>query len=350
MANVNQLIETVVGQAIARPRAAKYILNDAAVTFAGLAADPRNTKIAQQLGAAAAQFATIANRPGSVSDFRDLLQETAQSYEEVGDIDNDMDLIARRAEIHDDRTRGLPRISITPKSVDEKTRLGDQATIKFNPSEQERAAGIKESNTLIQWQGYKEEAQTITIDYGLPQGLPIKNAIGSARFYGVVSYGSDGTIASVKHDIGNGTRLTVVGSYVGVRVAMAQPPIDLPGAVLSIGASMGFFAAPSTAPVMLTGYIDGLAATGPSASSELIQRPAHAALLLPMQSSLATGTATIKFIGIDANPTSPLYVVSWINSAQNIAIPLTNDVAFIQVVNTSGSHVNYFRLPFQLSL
>lgn len=343
---LNHYIADVIGAAEANPSARTAIFRQAAVTLGEGARDPRNSRLAAALQRTADEFAAASERPDSISDFRDQLQESAQAYHEVGDPADDMAEFARLPEIHEDRTPGLPRVSIAPKSVTHATRLGDQATLKWEPTASDLAAGIRQQNTIAFWQGFKEEAQAVTVDVAILALPTAANGQGGPRPYGLVSYGSDGAIANVKFDVGFGTRFTVVGSYVSVLVGLNPPRDDFKQGQVTIGASLGFFAAPSRAPVMYTEYL-GLTNVPPGNVSGLIPRPAHAMMLLPMQSNLIGGTATIEFLALDG--ILPQYQINWVNSAQNIAIPITDDIAWLRVTNT-GADSQQFRLPFQLAL
>ena len=344
MDTLQQYVADICGAADAQPERARAIYAQAAQHLNDKAKRSRDRALAQRLHTFAAQFQDASIRPAYVSDFVDMLAETAAAYHEVGSPYDDMGSVARRREIHEERSPGLPRISIAPKSVNESTALGNQAKLKWNPSSDERAAGIAQQNTIARWQGFKEEAQAVTVDIARLD-IPDK-AQGQAepRVYGEVSYGSDGNFTKVRFDVGHGTRFTVAGSYVEVFAGLNPPRIDFQEGVAYVGCSLGFFAAPSLAPVMLTEYIDQLAN---GATSAFYPRPAKAMVLLPMQSTIAAGTAVLRFYG--QNQSTPLYVVNFTNSAQNVPIPITNDVAWVTVQNTGGGAAD-FRLPWQLAL
>lgn len=350
MSRLHDYVADVIGTAIATPDRASTVFREAAQQLARRAAGATHAQDATALREASRMFMSAASRPDSISDFRDMLRETAESYQEVGEPQSDdMAVYARRREIHEERTPGLPRVSIAPKSVTEATRLGDVATLKWQPTKIDIENNIRQQNTIAFWQGHKEEAQSVTVDVGLLEMPTGVNGTGGPRPYGLVTYGSDGAKTDVKFDIAFGTRFTVVGSYVSVLAALNPPRADFPQGQVTVAASLGFFAAPSLAPVMYTEYIDGLSnnPVGNANLSALIQRPAKAMVLLPMQSSLALGTATIEFYALDG--ILPQYVVNWTNSAQNQPIPLSNDIAWLRVRNTGGGVAN-FRLPFQIAL
>lgn len=345
---LQRFIETVVGHAEADPARAPQVYGAAAEDLRSMARRQKNAQTAAKLQALAAEMTQRAQRPATVSDFGDLLSELAESYRQVGDPSDDQAPVARMSEIHDARTSGLPRVSIAPRSIREQTALGRQTTVKWQPTDEEGRAGIKQSQTLALWQGEKHEAQAITVDIGLVRPVLADSNPVSNRPYGLISYGSEGVIINVEVDIGLGMRATVVGSYVSVLVGMDaplqdNPSIDRVGVAMTIAASIGFFAAPSLAPVIRTRYIDGL---DTNATSDFIPRPNKSVLLLPPQSNIPGGTADYKFY--DVTQTQVLYSLTLTNGALGNPIPLTDDIVFVTVKNNSAK--GRFRLPFQLAL
>ena len=345
---IQDLTATFLGAAAAHPERAPQIYRRAAETFTGLASDRKNRAVARHLHEVAQEFAEAAQRPPTEEDFHDLLRETAQAYEEVGD--DPLDLLARRREIHEVRSP-TPRVSIAPASFTEDVTLGRAGIFTYAPSAAEIVNGIKQSDTLAFWQGQKAEAQAVTVDVGLiSQNFPLPTVTplptDNARPYGIVEYGSDGNRTSVKFDVGFGVRFTVVGNYVSVMVGMDPPMSGSPAAQLSIGASLGLFAAPSQAPVFLTGYVDDL---GVGASTGFIQRPQKAIQLGPIQTDATGGTTTLEFYHIGGGA-APLYRLEYPSGTLSASpIPLAGDVGFLKLINNTGGVANY-RLPFQLSL
>lgn len=347
--HVDQIAFGYVGQALQNPEAAGRIFQEAAQTLLGYASDPKNTRIVPSLLGWASKFHGASaisepGRPATIIDFLDILQERAEAYHQVGSPYDDMGLIAREREIHEERSPGLARVSIAPKSCHAGTRMGDQVTLKWAPTEADIAANIRQMSTLALWQGHKEESQAVTIDTAVLDQPQSANAANGPRPYVIVSFGSEGAKVDVKMDVGQ--RCTVVGSYVSVLASLNPPRADFQKGQVTVGASIGFFAAPSVAPVICTEYIDDLSDVAPFNVSAVIPRPVKAMYLQPMQSFTIGGTATIDFLAEDG--TIVQYAVPWINGAQNVPIPLTADIAFIRVTNTGGGP--RFRLPFQLGM
>ena len=349
--SVEDVIKTYLGAAAAHPERADRVYRDAARTLAGLAQDPLNRPFKSILEGAALEFAGASagwQAPPVVDDFRELLVDTAAAREALGGTREDLAVEAGRrvvAEAHE----AHPRVKITPPSLDWAC-LGRAGKYKFNPTDEERAAGIIGQGTLAFWQGSKDEAQAATVDVALlaapptPSGLP--SFLYSVRPFVSVEYGSDGGKAQVTYDLSLGRRITVVGNYVSVLVGMDPPAPGLLSAVISVEASIGMFAAPSVAPVVRTTYID--LSTG--STSALLPIPLKAAQLLPLVTSAVGGTSTVRFYGFgDVGATMPVGSVSY--PATSWPVPVPGDAFFFTVTNATGVVAgSRYRLPWQLSL
>ena len=348
---MDSLVRTLVGAArdASSPGTRQVVCQQAAATLAGLALDPRNARLTRSLNQAAMEFAAAARRseeapPPTVDDFEELLEETAEAYQQVGG--HAMDVIARRREIHEERKPGGPHVSITPESFNTDVPLGRYVVLKYRPTEEEKSVGIVESQTVAFWQGFKPEAQAATVDVAmtLPPSFTGTDAtdVREARPYGVVEYGSDGNKTSAKFDIGLGTRFTVVGNYVSVLVGM--DPVDTGSTPYTVGASIGVFAAPSVAPVTCTLYANSV----PNGGSVLLKRPARATQLLYVATSAMAGSTRLDFLG--ANGVGFVYtVVVPVGTLAMTPIPFANDVGAVLVTNNTGIAATY-RLPCQLAL
>jgi hypothetical protein len=347
MSAVHKIVNQYVGAAQANPDGRPEIYRQAAYRFMGLAQNPKNARQSHQLAQIGLEFANAATRPVTMDDFQDLLRETAQAYDEAGD--DPMDLISRRREIHDERTPLLPgQVLITPESFNRDATLGRSAVIKFNPTAEEVAIGILQSQNVAFWQGNKKEAQAMTVDISLGFLPPLPFDFGTGtdvRPFGEVEYGSDGNRTKVTFDVALGKRLTVVGNYIAVTVGMDPPFVGHPTTQITAGASIGAFAAPSQGPLVRTAYLDDF---DPGVSNP-IPIPLKAVALLPMQTSLILGgTATILFFNYGGSLISQVFYkqseTTWMQP-----VPITGDVAFIKVQNTGAGGGN-FRLPFQLAM
>ena len=175
------------------------------------------------------------------------------------------------------------------------------------------------------------------------------------RPYGIVEFGSDGNHTSVRFDIGAGKRFTVVGNYCSVLVGVNQPgPGKISGNV-TIGASIGAFAAPSPCPTVLTHYLDAYnyADDAPGlAAAPFIPIPLKAVQLLPIQSTLPVGTTMKIYFYPFGGGSAPSTVVTFQSSVViplPPVIPLIGDVSYIKIVHNAGAPFS-LRLPFQLSL
>jgi len=357
-ASAKKLADQFLAAARKSPGDRPEICRRAAYTFMGLAQDPKNVRSSGQLAQIGMHFATAAHRerPPVMDDFNDLLQETVVAYNEVGD--DQMDLISRRREIHDERTPSDPgRISIAPESFNRDATLGRSAVITSNPTPEQITQGITQSQNVAFWQGVKKEAQAMTVDtnFGFPPAsnpgvLELLLVSIFARTYADIEYGSDGNRTKVRCDIGLGNRATVVGNYIAVTVGMDPPPTGgfSTSAVVTCGASIGAFAAPSSAPVLRTVFIDELLVGGLAFS----QIPLKAVQLLPIQSNLPLGdTLIISFRSIKSATPIVRFFYTQASNISSQPIPIPDDIAFVHVESPlTNSGACQARLVFQLAL
>jgi len=352
-ASAKKLADQFLAAARKNPGNRPEICRRAAYTFMGLAQDPKNVRSQQQLVSIGLQFADAAHheRPPVMDDFNDLLQETMVAYNEVGD--DQMDLVARRREIHDERTPPTPGFtSIAPESFNRDATLGRSAVIKYAPSPFEITQGIQQSQNVAFWQGVKKEAQAMTVDVSLgflPSQQGVSEFLANNRPYAEVEFGSDGNRTKIVLDVALGKRLTVVGNYVAVTVGMDAPGAGSIATALTAGASIGTFAAPSQGPVIRTAYIDALLK---NANSPMIPIPLKAVALLPIQSQLALGETAVLTFSDYGGQTIHFAYFQQLNNSAAAPIPITGDIAFVQIHNnnTNVSAQANFRLPFQLAL
>lgn len=346
---LQQLVDEVVGAAEGNPEAAPEIYEDAANEFRSFARQKANARIAAALASRANEFEARAHharsqRPATVDDFVEQEREHAQAHAEVGHL-GDLEIKARRNEIHEAR-HGRKHVSITPESVTDKTPLGRTATVKFNPTNADVLNNIVSSSTVMQWQGVKTEAQTVTLDLtvnAFPAVDPTTPI--SCRPYAIITVGIDGNKTSFKVDVGLGVRLTLVANYVDVLVAMDAPFPGAAAGTMTIGASLGFFAAPSVAPVVLTSYIDQLGLGGSTLIAELL-RPAKAVAILPPQST--DPGVNIQLTFFDYGNTQ-LYSLTFAVGTIVSPIPLANDVGRVRVTYQGALPSVNIRIPWQLS-
>lgn len=377
MANAKEIVGRYLGAAQKHPNNRAEIFRDGAYAFIGMAQDPKNARASAKLAKIALGFANqaTAERPPTMNDFNDLLRETHDAFHEVGDNppndedaliggDDPMDLIARRSEIQAARTVVHPgQVSIAPETFDDKATLGRSALITFAPTNDQINQGIVNYQTVAFWQGKKKEAQAMTVDASLGvlppimasadgPGLSINN-----RPYVEVEFGSDGNRNKVQYDLGTGRRCTVVGNYIALALGMDPPygsdftpPAPYASQVITVGGSIGCFAATSSAPLIRTLYVDQLPRT---TSTQYLPIPLRASYLLPIQTSVqvgVTGTLTIYFLDAGGNALTQFHY------AQSPAVPqqftpVPGDAAYVQVENDLvGQAVVNVRLPFQLSL
>jgi len=334
------------------PQDAADIFERAAKTFANFAMDPRYAGRRGEYELFSREFAKAIPEPppsATVDDFEQLLASSSEAFNDTNapstSISRDIQEIGdTRTQESGDLTSRAPRVSVIPATVDSKTVLGRVGVFKYAPSADDMQQQILQSDTVAFWQGKKWESQAVTIDianFTIPPNPPTAQV--SARPYGIVTFGADGCFGQVKFDINYGARFTLVGNYVSVLVGMDPPRRGYMSASRRLGASLGFFAAPSTAPVTLTEYIDGLVAFG----TTFLTRPNRATAILPIQTSNPdTGILGLNFIEEGGGLITRLTIVG---ATQLTPIPLTPDVAIIEVINNGPEQVSV-RLPFQLAL
>jgi hypothetical protein len=362
-AAIKRIAHQFIDAANKNPVRAPEILRHAAATFAGLATDPKNVRAARRLTAigldfagAAAQAQEQAEQHATVNDFTQLLRDSQKAWDELGPDASfgtgaAMDAMAIQQGISQAQDPGMaPRVSIAPASFNKDTTLGRSATVAFAPTASQIQQGITESQTVAFWQGVKQEAQAMTIDFGtvLPPIIPFPSKTGpnpDARPYAQILYGSDGnTQNKAILDVNLGRRITVVGNYISVLVGMDPPFLDQ--AILTLGASIGAFAAPSQAPAIRTVYFDEL---GANTFSEPTPLPIRATQMLAPITSPDLGNFGVLFIRFTGLGGQIVGQWKWDYTTNTIPppTPIMGDYYGFQLSYTVKATI---RVPFQLSL
>jgi hypothetical protein len=371
-----RIADTFVGMASRAPnnQARAEILRRGAVTFAGLASDPKVmknqrakdflTRMGFEFAGAAADAQTQAfQQQPTTSDFTQLLRDTAEAWDQLGPeaaamTDASLNAAAIQPPVANANNPGInPGVSIAPASFGgANVTLGRSVTVTYNPTPDQIANGIQQSQTVAFWQGTRQESQAMSIDIGtVLQPVPPEHfGVGpDARLFATIQYGADGnTQNSATVDLGLGRRIIVVGNYISVIVGMDPPRTDIveTAGVVTVGASIGTFAAPSRAPVTRTIYVDGLTTATPSG---FLQIPVRAVRLYVPPISGAffgayTGTLRISFYNLSGHGISTwLYDYATGAGLQDIIVPCD---AFFFNISVSGSNADAIRFPFELSL
>lgn len=370
--HLQRVVQEIIGSAEADPLTAPQAYVQAAQNFRALAQQPQFRQMATLLGEKAQEFKIRAAQHLAVQeavkdDFEEQEQHFAEAYSKFGHHGNDMLVKAGRNEAAaapggqqtGAAASDVQRVCPIPISV-ESQRIGSTGQFKYQPTQADTINGIKESDTLLMWQDVKSVAQVLTVDVGLIKGevptFPPKLTNFSCRPYGIVEYGADGYHSVVKFDVGCGTRFTVAGNYCSVQVGMDPPDVAFPpwyptgSGIMSIGASLGFYAAPSQAPVTCTAYIDNLA----QQKQANVVRPAKAVAILPPIGARADGSGpvpiTLTFYGWGGEI---IGMLSFNIGDIVCPIPLSNDIAGLQIGNDDSGgkpQTSSFRLVFQLAL
>lgn len=356
---LNAMIQEVVAQAARNPVEAREVLARGSQRFRKLAADPRNARVAASLVQAAAMFdESVESLPvGTTTDFQHLLNAAAAAYDQEGG--DEMAALAARVNLLEDG-ESAQRVRNTPPSIDAEAVLGRVTSVKWNPTSEEERNYVRQSDTVIFWQGQKNESQALTVDIGFDMSVDSTVTPDAPAFvdpnvvprpYADIVYGSDGFKDSVRIDVGIGTRFTIPANYVSVLVGMQKPPAGKESGVMRIGGNLGFFGCTSVAPITRTIYLDDIPSVG-SGSKVYFERPKKSIVMLTPQCALSStslgGTAVIQIFDAAGNVLSR---ISFQNSS-NIAISpisLSNDARYFSLENTSDTSAN-FRISFQLAL
>lgn len=376
--SIQQEVTAALRQAQRHPAHRSQILGDTALGLAAKSASPAHHADAKVLRAFADRLARAALSsetlggsldeeglpgPATRDDFQETLADFDQAHAEYGD---DLDTLARADDLADERTFARsPRISLAPLAWGAGATLGRAGKFKYEPTPADIAQNVSQAGTLAYWQGEPHEAQAITVDLGVPAGqeppplltlpftaiLPPPIPDTSSRPRGIISYGSDGAVTRVPVDASFGARLTVVGNYVAVQIAMDPPEPGALSGIVAFSASLGAFASPSQAPPFYTVFIDGLVnntqTDGLSSRYSPIPRPSHATFLLAVLSDELVGSVLLKFYGQGAARILSQFVYPI--GALLQPLPLPADVQYIVLKNQTGN-VGSFRLVFQIAL
>ena len=368
-----KIADTFVGMAARAPnnRVRADILRRGAATFAGMASDPnlkseraRNflTHIGLEFAGASAQAA----QSPTTSDFTQLLRDTAQAWEELGPegaalTSAAMNAQALQAGIANANNPGINQgVSVAPASwAGANVTLGRSAMVVYNPSSAQIQQGILASQTVAFWQGARQEAQAMTIDFTMvaPPTNPAKPQRGGggpdqeSRPMAIVQYGVDGnTQYSVPVDVGQGRRITVPANYISVNVGCDPPFSGGEPVPITLGASIGMFQAASVSPPTRT--VTGEIPFG-GVESDFFAIPVRASRLLPpvvVTGSLPGGLSfQINWCRLSGQIIGTVSYDYTTLSAGTLAQPVVvpYDAFFFTVQGTVQTDA---RFPFELSL
>ena len=279
--------------------------------------------------------------------------------------------------------------------------LGGKAIIKYNPSNDEITAGIRQNVTLFTWQSPDGQPHFVTIEVGRVangiggpdnEGAPGQppataaaigaagggtwpagaDAAGNPLYYRPVAQillGTGGTMQDPFFiDINRGQRFTACVSYVAVTALMRSTPLSentglpvAPGLAvgnnktyvsgsMAVYATLGIGYAISVAPLLYTQYIDSNS-TDSVAGSQTYTRitPPRANLLLSAQAQLNGTTMKINF----DTPAEPgLQTPPFTNAEMGVfggGLPISGDGLLTLLNYTTGLPEN-FKLIYQISV
>jgi hypothetical protein len=349
--SLDELVAELRAQVQAQPDRAHAIVQEYRSIFLKLASDPANAQQVRDLRILASDMKDLVPPPVLVYEPDQIMQEVAETegpptgYHELAALEEQNALHASHRTSH--------HRNVNPRSF-LVCRLGDQATVKFNPSPEDMAQGIKASAPVGFYVGTKPEAMALTVDLSivgaptLTEANPPGGPKQSCRPYCDLQYGVDGfKTQGIRVDPGQ--RLTVVADFVSVAVGMRAPRAGDVSGVMSLGCMIGAFSGRTAAPVLYTEYIDGLQSPPGTPTTGTVPRPAKANLLLSPQMSDVSGTAATSLDFLDSAGDRIYGTPSFAPGAGNWPIALTADVFYVRV-NYLGASSSDYRLPFQLTL
>lgn len=364
--NLDHVIGQVAAQATNNPHLARNIYRQAAANLRLAATYPEHAHQAAAMHSVANDF----------SRYEATVTQVAEAYEargEFGQIRAKLDEIRSQSGAYNDMedlanldeamrpggsSGGAQPISIAPVDTMSRGVLGSAKQITYAPTQDQITAGIQQEQNVLQWQGNKFQTQAFTIDLdvtALPYPFNLTAPVNqdpalpvsvSSRPYAKILIGADGLQSQpVKVDLGLGLRLTGAGNFVSINVGMDPPAPGQNSALITCGARMGFFSAPSKQPVTLTNYIDAL----PAGEFQTIQRPVRAAEVGFLYGT-STAAINVQVDFLDSMLTT-LYSLSFSNAS---ALPLqsaflTNNCYWLRITNNGTQPVS-FLFPFFMNL
>ena len=229
---------------------------------------------------------------------------------------------------------------------------GGKGVIKFAPTEAETRSLIKQNVTLVDWQSADGEPHPVTVEVGriaiggggsFPQaqsgGVALSYRPRAQVIIGQPSVMSDPFFI----DINRGQRFTAAASYLAVTAEMLAPPAGGVSGSMSVLGGIGFGQAVTIAPVVITQYIDSLAALAVAAP---IVVPPRCNFLLPLRSSDQNNLMLVEFL--DTN-SAVIDVLQFSNGQMVAPAPLSADTYSVRVTNQGAVAASY-RLIFQVDV
>jgi len=273
---------------------------------------------------------------------------------------------------------------------------GGKAIIKYNPTQDEIANGIRSEATLFSWESPDGQPHFVTVEVGRvvggvggptqdgsPGQTPISNiggagggtfpagldAAGNPYYYRAsarILLGTPGTMQDAFFiDINRGQRFTACVSYVAVTAAMSSTPrseetgdVIIPNPLtgkafvsgsLVVYASLGVGFAPSLAPVLYTQYID-LNSTDAPAGTYTRFVPPRANRLISAQSTNGGAPLKVEFgsPGADGFITPP-FTNGEMGQFNGDGLSISGDGDLLELTSTSGVPAGY-KLVYQISV
>lgn len=225
-----------------------------------------------------------------------------------------------------------------------RTPLGGVASVNANTS------GRAQPITVAYWAGDEVETAPITCLFGAVN-TPAIHVSGnkSRRPFGIIKFGTFGTLLTAEVDIISGCQLVVPASMVTLQVCMEQIPSG--GAVteaMNLTAMLSVNPVIRGNPVTKTSYIDGLG----NGLTQIVTIPNFAQTFTVQRISSAGATSAMTVSVLDPDQ-RVLYAQTFAANAlmtPNTALPLSGDAQYVKVLNSDGANAIDAEVIFSLGL
>ncbi len=288
------------------------------------------------------------------SDFTELIRNKQRAHEEAGG-DELAALIIHRDHVG----KQLPPDSPAPPSAT-KGLLGSSALVSnaqgsvglpqvFGGVSTNPAVGSSNQVVLAEvarWNADNDfETRPVTITFQNITATPISSKAAitplGLRPFGLVQFGTSSASSPLYVDIGRGCQFTVGASAVSVAVGV-DPVASTIINQMQLAGMISFNPVVRTTPIYRTVYLDDL-----EGATVTVNVPPFANRVWFFRTAPASVAASLVFTDSTNNAVYEVDVAA--GSNMTVPIPLTSEVAFIQVAKTAGAS-NYARLVFELGL
>lgn len=203
--------------------------------------------------------------------------------------------------------------------------------------------------SVAYWVGHDTETTPVTCLFNSAAPIAQSGAnTRSRRPFGIVIYGTSGTINTVEVDILNGCQLTIPASSVTLQVAMeAIPSIGGTTPAMNLSGMLSFFSVLRGKPVTKTLYIDNLA---PNATKTInIPNMAQTIEVQRVRNNPPPKSAEAFILEINDADNQLIYVQAIGNNVFMSKVAIAGDARSITITNNDVSNSDY-RVIFELGI